>query len=397
MRSNRSRRLLAGLILLAGLPACRLALPGLPELELTQIPGLGTLAPQMETLAPDVIATLAAPVVTRLPEITVSPRLRTPPVPGSSSTAPAPPPLTAYFTDPLAPSPDPAAALAAAIDSATLSVDMAIYNLSHPAVVESLIAAQARGVPVRLVVDSLAINEEARDALEDAGIPVIGDGRESLMHNKFTVIDRREVWTGSLNLTEDGVRADANNLVRLVDERIAADYTAEFNELFLSQFGPTSPAGSPYPVVELPGARVEVFFSPEDDPIERILPLVAGAQTSLHVLAYSFTSDELANQLIERARAGLDVRVVMDAQQAASNEGSEYPPLRDVDLVRLDGYSGLMHHKVIVIDAQVVIFGSYNFSRNAEESNDENLLVVFSPDLAAQFEAAFERVWSASE
>ena len=60
--------------------------------------------------------------------------------------------------------------------------------------------------------------------------------------------------------------------------------------------------------------------------------------------------------------------------------------------MRLDGNPLNMHHKVIIIDESVVIFGSYNFSRSAEERNDENTLIIHNPELAAQFLAEFERV-----
>jgi phosphatidylserine/phosphatidylglycerophosphate/cardiolipin synthase-like enzyme len=52
-----------------------------------------------------------------------------------------------------------------------------------------------------------------------------------------------------------------------------------------------------------------------------------------------------------------------------------------------------MHHKVIIIDDATVITGSYNFTRRAAHTNDENLLIIDSPALAAQFAAEFERVY----
>ena len=61
--------------------------------------------------------------------------------------------------------------------------------------------------------------------------------------------------------------------------------------------------------------------------------------------------------------------------------------------VRLDGNTGKMHHKVIIIDESILITGSYNFSRNAETQNDENVLVIHNPELAARFLKEFERVY----
>ena len=51
-----------------------------------------------------------------------------------------------------------------------------------------------------------------------------------------------------------------------------------------------------------------------------------------------------------------------------------------------------MHHKVIVIDGRTVILGSFNFFRNAAEDNDENLLIIDDPAVAARFLDEFCRV-----
>jgi phosphatidylserine/phosphatidylglycerophosphate/cardiolipin synthase-like enzyme len=53
-----------------------------------------------------------------------------------------------------------------------------------------------------------------------------------------------------------------------------------------------------------------------------------------------------------------------------------------------------MHEKVIIVDAEVVVLGSYNFSRNANETNDENLIVIHNRTIAAEFAREFERVYS---
>jgi phosphatidylserine/phosphatidylglycerophosphate/cardiolipin synthase-like enzyme len=61
--------------------------------------------------------------------------------------------------------------------------------------------------------------------------------------------------------------------------------------------------------------------------------------------------------------------------------------------VRLDGNEGLMHHKVFIIDERIVITGSYNFSASAETTNDENVVILFNPAIAAQYLGEFQRVY----
>ena len=60
--------------------------------------------------------------------------------------------------------------------------------------------------------------------------------------------------------------------------------------------------------------------------------------------------------------------------------------------VYTDGNPYVMHHKVILLDDRLTIFGSFNFSQNADRDNDENLLIVDDPQFATQFEQEFQRV-----
>lgn len=312
--------------------------------------------------------------------------------------------ISVYFTNPASPLArqargGPDEALAAAIDAAQVSVDMAMFNLGLPSIRNALLDANQRGVQVRLVVDSETYDDDAASRLRKAGVPVIGDQREELMHNKFTIIDGQEVWTGSLNLSTGGTYSDYNNLVRIRSTRLAQDYTAEFEEMFLDrQFGSNSPVNTKYPRITLDGRSLEVYFLPEDDVENRLLDLVGSAQESVDFLAYSLTLDYLARTLIELETNGVSVRGVMDADQAASNQGGEYEKLVKAGLdVRLDPFDGLMHHKVIIIDGKTVVFGSANFTRSGLFSNDENLIILKDPAAAGLFESEFERIYALSQ
>ncbi len=88
----------------------------------------------------------------------------------------------------------------------------------------------------------------------------------------------------------------------------------------------------------------------------------------------------------------------METDQVKSNVGTEYDPFRQAGLdVHEDGNPGLMHHKVFVIDGQIVVTGSYNFTASAEKSNDENLVVIDNPEIAAQFIKEFQRVYAMAQ
>ena len=122
------------------------------------------------------------------------------------------------------------------------------------------------------------------------------------------------------------------------------------------------------------------------------------AEESIYFLAYSFTSDELSDALVERAKSGVTVIGVFDKDQYHSNSGTEFDNLHNAGIqVNLDANPRLMHHKVIIIDQQIVITGSYNFSNNAEHYNDENTLIIHNPDITAQYMAEFQQIYDLSQ
>lgn len=307
-----------------------------------------------------------------------------------------------YFTNPLSPmakqkTGGPDGPLVSAIDAARVSVDAAIYSLSLDSARNAFIRAHNRGVQVRLVMESDNMDNFDVQKVIDAGIPVLGDRHQGLMHNKFVVIDNAEVWTGSMNLTDSGTYGDNNNFIRIHSAKMAEDYTHEFNQMFVDdKFGPDKVSGTPNPRVTIDGVPIDVYFSPEDHIVDSLLDLVNGAQQSIYFLAYSFTSDPLGEAIRSRAAAGVTVEGVMDHSQVNSNVGTEFDPFRQAGLdVRRDGNQfGLMHHKVMVIDSSIVVTGSYNFTDSAEKRNDENLIVIYDPQIAAQYLAEFQRVYA---
>jgi phosphatidylserine/phosphatidylglycerophosphate/cardiolipin synthase-like enzyme len=315
-------------------------------------------------------------------------------MPGSSAG------VTVYFTDPDSPTArtyrgGPDKYLAEAIDQAKLSVDVAIYDFNLWSLRDALVEAHRRGVSVRVVAESDNLDRSEIQELAEAGIPVLGDRREGRMHNKFVVIDRQEVWTGSMNFTVSEAYQNNNNLLHVRSSRMAENYLVEFEEMFVEdRFGPGSPSDTPRPTLTVDGVQLEVYFSPDDGTAERLVELISQADESVYFMAYSFTSDEIAAALLDQVAAGVTVAGVFDASQVRSNTGTEFDHLlSEGAIVRLDGNPEKMHHKVIIIDEEILITGSYNFSASAEEKNDENTLVIHSPNIAAEYLQEFEKVF----
>jgi len=288
------------------------------------------------------------------------------------------------------------------IDAAQNNIHIAAFEFNLTPVAEALIAARQRGVDVRWVTD----NENGLEAdvepdrgqfamLQQAGIEVKADDRSALMHNKFWIFDSQVVWTGSTNITENGVFKQNNNTIVIHSPELALIYEREFQEMWAGQFGPTSPSQLAEQTITLNGSQIVVVFTPEDGALERaIIPIVRSAGKSIRFLAFSFTDYPLADAMSQRASSGVDVAGVFE-KVGSETDAAELRTLFCARVpVRQDGNSAFMHHKVIVVDERIVITGSLNFSTSAETANDENVLIIDSPEIASLYLQEFGRVWS---
>jgi len=287
-------------------------------------------------------------------------------------------------------------ALLADVAAATQRIDIAIFDIDLPELGEALVAAAQRGVQVRVAFDDENL-EDARVAaligsLEDAGIATRGDGREPFMHAKFVVIDEQIVWTGSWNLTMNDTYRNNNNFLRIINPTMAEVYTTEVDQLMNNQFGNKKQSYAPHPVIALTDGSFRFFFAPVDDINVHVVDAIAQAKSSVHFMAFSYTDDAIGAAMIDAHQRGVEVEGVFERQNAKGT-GAEYENLRDAGLpVEVDGNCYIMHHKTMIIDDRIVITGSYNFTKSAEKSNDENLLLIESPALAAAYQAEYARI-----
>lgn len=288
--------------------------------------------------------------------------------------------------------------LIAQIDSVQRTLDIAAYEFNLPSLTQAVLNARQRGVQVRVVTDNndgLGDDETTLNQLVSAGIPVVTDTRSALMHNKFMILDGTSVWTGSWNYTINDTYRNNNNALVLRSRQAVQSYQAEFNEMFTDgRFGPTSPANTPNSQFSQDGVPIRIYFSPEDNAIRAMDDVLNSAQRSIRFMTFSFTVDEMAQIILSRASAGVAVQGIFETT-GSQTQFSELTPLFCAGLsVRQDGNPFVLHHKVFIIDDATVITGSFNISANAIQSNDENMIIISDPDLAAQYTAEFNRRWA---
>lgn len=312
-----------------------------------------------------------------------------------------------------------AAALAAFVGAAKVSVDLAIYDfrLSNPmlvsTVVGALTAAAKRGVRVRIGYDAgVGTATVAAAQLEADPAPIgtaewvaehfSGTGVQTkaihaapqLMHSKYLVRDATAptaaVWTGSTNFTDDAWTLQENNILRISGAKIAAGYAADFAQLWASGSIAGSGAG------DTSGATAALGwdFSPGDGPAidAALCARIAAATTHIRVASMVLTSHTILAALAAAIQRGVPVSGIADAgqmdpivrqwQASAATHPATATALADWEAVRAHlavkrstPYSptsihDFMHLKVLVTDG-VLSTGSYNFSANAER-NAEN-------------------------
>ncbi len=277
------------------------------------------------------------------------------------------------------------------LDGAQTSIFAAFFELSLPEAARVLVARKEAGVDVRLVTDSQYENEDALRVCMAAGIPVTFETGSAFMHNKFCIVDGERVWTGSTNITENGMYRNNNNALLIESKDLSANYIAEFSEMFEQrQFGRGSPRNTPFPEITIDETRIECYFAPEDRVEDEIVNEIRDAGTTIDVMAFSFTSEPIAKAMATRLGKGVRVRALFETRQAGSQYSQDDFLAANGAEVYMDTNGDNMHHKVLIIDKEVVVTGSYNFSKSANTQNDENVLILHSPVLAERYIQEFE-------
>lgn len=151
--------------------------------------------------------------------------------------------------------------------------------------------------------------------------------------------------------------------------------------LFLPACQPAGPQSLP---------PIEVRFSPKGGCTEAVVAELDAANTSILVQAYSFTSAPIAKALVAAHKRGVQIEVILDKSQRTEKYTSADFVAHAGVPTYIDDRHAIAHNKVMVIDGQTVITGSFNFTNAAEERNAENLLVIRSPELAQQYAANWQ-------
>jgi phosphatidylserine/phosphatidylglycerophosphate/cardiolipin synthase-like enzyme len=225
-----------------------------------------------------------------------------------------------------------------------------MYDFVRASVRDALVAAQGRGVNVRIVADTDAVEDPIDgpfySSLMSAGIPVISDTLSSLQHNKFAIFDSTVTWTGSANWSDNDLTRNGNNVLAITDTIVASIYTTEFEEMFGEVFSNSKADNTAHSAL-VDGSHVEIAFSPTDSIESRIISALGTADATIQVAMFTFTNDAIGDALIAARRRGVQVEVLLDGL-AAGGLGGERDQLCAAGItVRVENWSGLLHNKYV--------------------------------------------------
>lgn len=292
------------------------------------------------------------------------------------------------------------------IAAATASLDIAVQELESRPIAEALIDARRRGVRVRMVLegDYLIDRDEADDPFQHVGkhepnrelfnallrsnVDVRSDYNPNIFHQKFIVRDngvnsggQRAVLTGSTNFTPTGTHRNLNHVITIRDGFVAEEYAKEFREIWDGTFGRNRVRHETRPrLSRVSGVRVKILFAPDHAPEMEIMKQMLKATSDIRFAIFTFSkSSGIDDTMIALQRAGIEVRGVLDSAQGNQQWAATRPIANagaDLHLASRRNGLGKLHHKLMVIDRNVIIAGSFNYTGPANDLNDENIIVI---------------------
>lgn len=290
-----------------------------------------------------------------------------------------------------------------AIDE-TWELHGAFYEFRLPSVLGAFAVAERAGASIRLIVHEDPENRDAATAAGIDGLVTTWRGRVPIPHNKFLVASKDgvpvAVWTGSTNLTPNGVFGQSNVGHSLADRALAAQYLAYWERLRAdpkySELNDWVDAANPLPP-EWP-VGTTVVFSPHTrlEPLNRYAQLFAGA-ASLACITFPFNLDSVFGDALPGQHPALrfllfeNPKVADAARATVTDPGTVLASGGFVPQGALAGWAGelrnplsnnieYVHTKYLLVDPlgddPIVVTGSANFSKNSTRQNDENMLVI---------------------
>lgn len=144
-----------------------------------------------------------------------------------------------------------------------------------------------------------------------------------------------------------------------------------------------------------PALTLDVWYSPEDEPLQHVADLYRHATRYIYVAVYGLTSPLAVKALIEAKKRGIDVRVLTDRERV--NDEKQQAAVAALRLagipIKVNQHDGLMHLKQVVVDDDVNVNGSMNHTTSGNRYNDERLDVIRDHAISVKARDKFLSMW----
>ena len=148
--------------------------------------------------------------------------------------------------------------------------------------------------------------------------------------------------------------------------------------------------------IELEHIDTSIYFSPEDKTISNnIIPLIKKAKNYIYIPAFYITYPLLVDELISAKQSGVDVKIIVD-ETSVKGEYVDINKFQENNIqVKVENWAGKMHMKSIIIDDNTLVIGSMNFTKQGENRNDENVIIIKnSTTLTKKYKEHFLKLWN---
>lgn len=207
-----------------------------------------------------------------------------------------------------------------------------------------------------------------------------------LMHNKFCAINSTFIFTGTWNPTHQGTYLNDNYMVLVSSKKLTQWYEAVWAHVYNRNKKIPPPLK-----LDLLGTTILALSCPQHSCEKHVIQTLTQAQEFVHVLAFSFTSNSIADQLIDLHNNNVSIEVLYETTRISTHSTNKLLESSGIT-VYYDNNPYTMHEKLIIIDNKTVIVGSYNPSQNANTRNDENILIISNTTIAQAFDKEFHRI-----
>lgn len=274
-----------------------------------------------------------------------------------------------------------------AIESANESITLIIYALTDPTIIQALQQKSDAGIQLYIVCDAKASPGISRHFPQATIVKRFGQG---LMHQKILIIDNKQIWLGSANLTTSSLTVHDNLIMSLENPALAQALTARAKSM--------DEEGGYTPLLHRETTagpqNLELWVLPDDpDAVKRMINLFRSAQKSIKVAMFTWTRVDFTEELIAAAQRGVKVEAVIDRYSGKGASAKIVRLLEEggIPILLSTGHK-LLHHKFAYIDDSILVNGSANWTNAAFKQNDDYFIILYP--LTSEQQAKMNQLWS---